>query len=198
MNKRTLTLRPGGPAANSPQREPWEQGATDGFPSRGAATENRPELTLWGNVCRPSGAGKSSGDPMDPRHTPWAIFCRRFAALIGLAAISLAGGAYIAFHVCAPATRATSLSTLQALAGLGFLRVADIKGNVGATRVWGRSRWAAISLLAISLVFLPSCGKVRAKSDSPAAVTVGVTKVSRKTLQRQITLSCELVPFQEH
>ena len=44
---------------------------------------------------------------------------------------------------------------------------------------------------------LPSCTKVRAKSDSPAALTVGVTKVARKSLQRQITLSSELVPFQE-
>jgi len=58
-------------------------------------------------------------------------------------------------------------------------------------------RWAAFSLLVISLLLLPSCGKVRAKSDAAAAVTVGVTKVTRKTLQRQITLSSELVPFQE-
>src|SRR5271157_1710744 len=46
----------------------------------------------------------------------------------------LAGGAYIAFHVCAPPSRATSLSMLLALACLRFLTVADIKGNVGATR----------------------------------------------------------------
>jgi RND family efflux transporter MFP subunit len=59
------------------------------------------------------------------------------------------------------------------------------------------ARWAAFGLLVISLLFLSSCGKVRAKSDSAAAVTVGVTKVTRKTLQRQITLSSELVPFQE-
>jgi RND family efflux transporter MFP subunit len=56
---------------------------------------------------------------------------------------------------------------------------------------------AGIGLTAILIVLLPSCGKVRAKSDSPAAVTVGVTKVARKSLQRQITLSSELVPFQE-
>ena len=56
---------------------------------------------------------------------------------------------------------------------------------------------AFIGLVVISLVLLPSCGKVRAKSDSSAAVTVGVTKVARKSLQRQITLSSELVPFQE-
>ena len=56
---------------------------------------------------------------------------------------------------------------------------------------------AGVGLTAILIVLLPSCGKVRGKSDSPAAVTVGVTKVTRKTLQRQITLSSELVPFQE-
>jgi len=59
------------------------------------------------------------------------------------------------------------------------------------------ARWAAFSLLVISLLVLPSCSKVRAKSDSSATVTVGVTKVARKTLQRDITLSSELVPFQE-
>ncbi len=56
---------------------------------------------------------------------------------------------------------------------------------------------AGVGLTAILIVLFPSCGKVRAKSDSPAAVTVGVTKVIRKSLQRQITLSSELVPFQE-
>jgi RND family efflux transporter MFP subunit len=59
------------------------------------------------------------------------------------------------------------------------------------------ARWAAFSLLVISLPLLSSCGKVRAKSDSAATATVGVTKVARKSLQRQITLSSELVPFQE-
>jgi len=38
-------------------------------------------------------------------------------------------------------------------------------------------------------------GKVEA--DSQSAVTVGVAKVVKKTLSRQITLSSELVPFQE-
>ena len=45
---------------------------------------------------------------------------------------------------------------------------------------------------------LESCnanGKVEA--DTQSAVTVGVTKVVKKTLSRQITLSSELVPFQE-
>jgi RND family efflux transporter MFP subunit len=38
---------------------------------------------------------------------------------------------------------------------------------------------------------------VRATGDATAAVTVGVTKVARKSLERNITLSSELVPFQE-
>ena len=60
-----------------------------------------------------------------------------------------------------------------------------------------RAHWAAFSLLVVSVLLLTSCSKVRAKNDSAAAVTVGVTNVTRKSLQRQITLSSELVPFQE-
>jgi len=56
---------------------------------------------------------------------------------------------------------------------------------------------AIAGLAALGIILLPFCRKVRAKSDSPAAITVGVTKVTRKSLQRQITLSSELVPFQE-
>ena len=67
-------------------------------------------------------------------------------------------------------------------------------------RISAKSKWVTVAiagLAAMGVALLPSCGKVRAKSDSPAAVTVGVTKVTRKSLQRQITLSSELVPFQE-
>src|SRR5271157_6594070 len=67
-------------------------------------------------------------------------------------------------------------------------------------RISAKSKWVAVAiagLAAIGVALLPSCGKVRAKSGSPATVTVGVTKVARKSLQRQITLSSELVPFQE-
>ncbi len=56
---------------------------------------------------------------------------------------------------------------------------------------------AEAGLVLISMLLLPSCGKVRATSLEPATITVGVTKVVRRTLQRQITLSSELVPFQE-
>ncbi len=62
---------------------------------------------------------------------------------------------------------------------------------------WCMSRWAMMGLLSMSLLMLSSCGKVRATNDAPAAITVGVTKVVRKSLKRQITLSSELVPFQE-
>jgi RND family efflux transporter MFP subunit len=62
---------------------------------------------------------------------------------------------------------------------------------------WRWSRWGAFGLLSISVLVLSSCGKVKATNDSAPAITVGVTKVTRKSLQRQITLSSELVPFQE-
>jgi RND family efflux transporter MFP subunit len=39
--------------------------------------------------------------------------------------------------------------------------------------------------------------KVRAESDAPKVISVGVTKVGKKTLERQLTVSSELVPFQE-
>src|ERR1039457_372721 len=52
-------------------------------------------------------------------------------------------------------------------------------------------------VILLAFLLLPSCGKVRATNDSLAEVTVGVMAVSRKSLQRQITLSSELVPFQE-
>jgi len=76
--------------------------------------------------------------------------------------------------------------------------------GAAANRPW-LARWAIfcrrsaafIGLVVISFVFLPSCEKIRSRTDSPAAVTVGVTPVTRKSLERQITLSSELVPFQE-
>jgi len=76
-----------------------------------------------------------------------------------------------------------------------FLR--ELCDLCGESFSWRCKPWAAFSLLVISLLLLPSCSKVRAKNKSTAAVTVGVTKVTRKTLQRDITLSSELVPFQE-
>jgi RND family efflux transporter MFP subunit len=56
---------------------------------------------------------------------------------------------------------------------------------------------AAFGLSVLALLAFPSCSKVRAKSDTATVVTVGVVKASRSSLQRQITLSSEFVPFQE-
>ena len=52
-------------------------------------------------------------------------------------------------------------------------------------------------LTSILIILLPSCGRVRAESDSPSAVTVGATQVTRKSLRQQFTLSSEFVPFQQ-
>lgn len=54
-----------------------------------------------------------------------------------------------------------------------------------------------IGLVVILTTLLPSCGRVRATDNAQPVEIVGVTKVARKTLQRTITLSAELVPFQE-
>jgi RND family efflux transporter MFP subunit len=61
----------------------------------------------------------------------------------------------------------------------------------------GRS--ARLMLAAFMLCTLIACGKhenVRAASES-AGASVGVTKVVRKMLQRNLSMSSELVPFQE-
>ena len=54
-------------------------------------------------------------------------------------------------------------------------------------------------LLAAPLVLgsLSCSSGVSAKASSDSEITVGVTKVAKKTLSREITLSSELVPFQE-
>lgn len=57
---------------------------------------------------------------------------------------------------------------------------------------------SVLGLVALSL-FLPSCSNSenkRVQAGGPA-ITVGVTKVVKKSLGRDITLSSELVPFQE-
>jgi len=60
--------------------------------------------------------------------------------------------------------------------------------------------WPIACLSAVLAGGLTGCAKgekVRAESDTPKATSVGVTKVARKTLERQLTVSSELVPFQE-
>jgi RND family efflux transporter MFP subunit len=57
-----------------------------------------------------------------------------------------------------------------------------------------------VSVIAVMAGFLVSCGKseVQAKDPSMAGdVSAGVVKVGRKSLGRTLTLSSELVPFQE-
>src|ERR1700758_1127939 len=72
------------------------------------------------------------------------------------------------------------------------------RGNGG-----GRSRFRALAYLSISVaaaLALSSCGGARnekVEASSQQIVAVGVTNVVKKTLSRQITLSSELVPFQE-
>ena len=56
---------------------------------------------------------------------------------------------------------------------------------------------AGIGLVIIVTALLASCGRVRAKGNTQAVEAVAVAKVVRKTLQRTITLSAELVPFQD-
>jgi RND family efflux transporter MFP subunit len=54
-----------------------------------------------------------------------------------------------------------------------------------------------MGLLALLALGLSSCSGHNEKVEARAQPTVGVTKVVKKTLSRQITLSSELVPFQE-
>ena len=66
------------------------------------------------------------------------------------------------------------------------------------TRSAGLLPAASIVLVAALAIALSSCtGGTSAKANEPNSVTVGVTSVVKKTLSRQLTLSSELVPFQE-
>src|ERR1700758_1216277 len=70
--------------------------------------------------------------------------------------------------------------------------------NVRKHRVAPLSRLAAVAGCGAMLI-LTSCSGSDNKSveASEPSMTVGVTKVAKKTLKREITLSSELVPFQE-
>jgi len=60
------------------------------------------------------------------------------------------------------------------------------------------ARWASLAALPMALAACGSSGTHTADAAAPAGVvTVGVTKVGRKMLDRQLTMSSELVPFQE-
>ena len=61
-------------------------------------------------------------------------------------------------------------------------------------------RFPTIGLAAMLVLGLSSCSGGRnekVEASGQQAITVGVTHVVKKTLSRQITLSSELVPFQE-
>ena len=71
--------------------------------------------------------------------------------------------------------------------------------SIRRTGRWKRSnRFALAAIVAALVVSLASCSGDRSPVQaSGPAITVGVTKVTKKSLGRQITLSSELVPFQE-
>ncbi len=64
-----------------------------------------------------------------------------------------------------------------------------------------KRKWAAVCGLALSggllMMALTGCGKTDVASAAPAAPTVGVVTVGKKDLGRTLTVSSELVPFQE-
>jgi len=72
--------------------------------------------------------------------------------------------------------------------------------NIKRARSWNQTICVALAALGITLLsFSSSCssGVDRRVQASGPALTVGVTKVIKKSLGRDITLSSELVPFQE-
>jgi RND family efflux transporter MFP subunit len=71
-----------------------------------------------------------------------------------------------------------------------------------ASCVHAGRRWLILLAILATLVCLSACYKSQAVSTSggdaqEAAITVGVTPVTRKPVMRQLTVSSELVPYQE-
>jgi len=56
---------------------------------------------------------------------------------------------------------------------------------------------AFVAILAVGLSSCSGGAGSKVEANTASALTVGVTRVAKKTLSRQITLSSELVPFQE-
>ena len=74
------------------------------------------------------------------------------------------------------------------------------RSHLSQVKRWSRFAFAALSPVSVALLILSSsCSNSADKSvqASGPGVTVGVTKVIKKSLGRDITLSSELVPFQE-
>lgn len=64
----------------------------------------------------------------------------------------------------------------------------------------GFLKGGALCLLVVLVTVLPSCERVtdgESNASTARGVTVGVTRVARKSLMKALTLSSELVPFQE-
>jgi len=78
----------------------------------------------------------------------------------------------------------------------GVMREPRPRRRPEAARLSQLMLMAGLLALAIEFVACSGSGNDRAQASAPL-VTVGVTKVTRKSLGRQITLSSELVPFQE-
>ena len=62
-----------------------------------------------------------------------------------------------------------------------------------------RSSIVSAAVVSLAIVFLPSCSRreVAAKTNDSALVTVGTTVVKTRPVAQTLTLSSELVPFQE-
>ena len=69
--------------------------------------------------------------------------------------------------------------------------------RAGLSLVFGYATIALTTMLAIGLSSCSGGHNEKVEANAPQEVTVGVTNVVKKTLSRQITLSSELVPFQE-
>src|SRR5580658_6884966 len=77
-------------------------------------------------------------------------------------------------------------------------QVASCSGPASKLVSRRRISFPLAALMAGAVISLCSCsGGGGKRSEAGATVTVGVTKVLKKSLGRQITLSSELVPFQE-
>src|SRR6516165_3596550 len=62
---------------------------------------------------------------------------------------------------------------------------------------WDATRLVLALLVTCSLIGCGNRQNIRADSESTGVANVGVMKVIPKTLRRELTMSSELVPFQE-
>jgi RND family efflux transporter MFP subunit len=69
--------------------------------------------------------------------------------------------------------------------------------RAGMSRALGDATVGLVALLALGLSSCSGGRNAKVEANAQRAVTVGVTSALKKSLSRQITLSSELVPFQE-